>query len=165
MGIHGLAALFATLSNPLLANGLSVCIENPARIDKQTLEAFQREVERIAAGSGRSVVFTDCSPVAVTVTVRDEGPPEEPVALGRTRIQDGRVTPDIEVFAAPVARMIGTRLPSVLGRAMARVAAHEFGHLWSQSKGHTSHGLMRERISPAILLAPRADLFRLPSGD
>jgi hypothetical protein len=161
----GLAILLVVIANPLTAGSLELCVENPARLDPSTLRAFRTELGGILAASGYPFAFTDCRPGIVTVTLRSVPPGEELSALGATRYRNGRLVPEIALFVAPVADMIGTRLPGVLGRALARVATHELGHWLSQDGGHAERGFMRERLSAAHLMAPDRGFFHLPPPD
>ena len=54
--------------------------------------------------------------------------------------RDGRIAPELRVFMGPIARLVGTRLPYLLGVAMARVAAHELGHYLRQDDSHDRDG-------------------------
>jgi hypothetical protein len=158
--------LFAiTAAKPLIAQGLFLRIENPAKLDEHTLKAFRTELDTILTASGRRAALTPCSSTTVSVTLRTEPPAEEPSALGGIRRRDGRLVPEIELFVSPTAQIIGTRLPAVLGRALARVATHELGHWLSPDSPHAERGVMMERLSSAHLMASDNDFFRLPSGN
>jgi hypothetical protein len=165
MRAPGLVFVFFIIANQLTAGTLELCVENPARLDEFTLRAFQTELGNILDLSGRPATFTPCRPGVVTITLRRQPPDEESSALGRTRHVNGRLVPDIELFAAPTVQIVGTVLPGVLGRAMARVATHELGHWLSQGSGHSTRGFMMERLSAAHLMASDRGLFRLPPGD
>ena len=165
MQAPGLTLIFLAIANQLTASGLELCVENPARLDEFTVRAFQTELRNILALSGRSAGFTQCRPGVVTISMRRLPPDEETSALGRTRQINGRPVPDIELFAAPTVQIVGTGLPGVVGRAMARVATHELGHWLSQGSGHSAHGVMMEGLSAAQLMARDRGFFRLPPGD
>jgi hypothetical protein len=149
----------------MIAGGLELCVENPARLDGFTVQAFRAELNRIAELSGRPIVFTGCRPGLVRIVLRDEPPAEETSALGAIRQQDGRLLPEIELFVSPTSRLINTRLPEILGRALARVATHELGHLLTRSSTHRDHGVMMERLSAAHLMASDRSFFSLPPGE
>lgn len=157
-----LAIVAVMISNQLIASGLDLCVENPDGLDRMTLQSFRTELGAILAASGRPANFTACLPVIVTITLRDDPPEEEPTALGATRVRNGRLVPEIELYVSPIAQIVATRLPGVLGRALARVATHELGHLLSQGSAHTRHGVMMERLSAAHLMAADRSFFRLP---
>ncbi|MFN0166883.1 MAG: hypothetical protein ACKV22_10675 [Bryobacteraceae bacterium] len=160
-----MAVILAMVANPLIAGNLDLFLQNSARLDESTIEAFRAELGTILAASGRPAVFTIWRPGIVTIILRREPPEAETSALGGTRIRNGRLVPEIELFVAPTAQMVGTRLPAVLGRALARVATHELGHWLSEGSRHSPHGVMMERLSAAHLMAPDRGFFRLPPGD
>jgi hypothetical protein len=158
----GLAIIVLAIGNQLIASGLDLCMQNQARLDPYTLRAFQAELGDILAVSGHATRLSDCGPGSVMVTLRDSPSGEEPTALGATRRKNGRLVPEIDLFVGPTAHMVGTRLPAVLGRALARVATHELGHFLTQGSTHAQRGVMMERLSAAHLLAPSRAFFRLP---
>jgi hypothetical protein len=158
-------AAMAFIAQPLMAGSLDLCIENPARVDGATLESFQAELRAILTASGRTASFAPCRPGILTITLRRQPPDDEPSALGGTRYRDGRLVPEIELFVAPIAQIIWTRLPGVLGRALARVATHELGHSLFNRTGHAVSGVMMERLGAAHLMAADRGFFRLPPGD
>ncbi len=153
------------IANPLMAGGLELCVENPARLDESTVQAFRTELGGILTASGRAYTFTACRPGIPTITMREQPPDEETSALGGTRIRNGRLVPEIDLFVGSVAQLVGTRLPAVLGRCLARVATHELGHWLNQDGRHAERGVMMGRLSAAHLLAPDNGFFRLPPGD
>lgn len=160
-----LALILAMAANQLTAGGLELCVENSARLDRWTLEVFRTELGAILDASGRPARFKPCQPGLVKLTLRQEPPEDEPTALGGTRLQNGRLTPEIELFVAPTAQIIGTRLPGLLGLALARVATHELGHWLGRGAAHSARGVMMERLSAAHLMAPDRGFFRLPPGE
>jgi hypothetical protein len=160
-----LAAALAVLAGPLMAGGLKVCLANPARLDDLTLQVFRQELGAILTASGRPSSLDSCASPAVRITLRQYPGEEEPAALGRTRYVNGRLLPEIDLFVSPVGQIVGTRLPGVIGRALARVAAHELGHWLAQETGHAAHGFMMERLAAGHLMAAGREFFRLPPAD
>ncbi len=150
------------MTMPPMAGGLPLCLKNAAQLDGDTVQAFQTELSRILTSSGWSGVWSPCSSGVLAITLRRDPPESEPSALGGIRTSDGRLLPEIELFVSPTAQIVGTRLPAVLGRALARVATHELGHWLNQGPAHTSRGYMMERLSAAHLMAPDHGFFRLP---
>ena len=147
---------------PLKGGSLELCLENPARVDADTLQAFRTELNRIMAASNRFAAHTACGPGVVTIVLRIDPPSEETSALGAIRVRGGRMVPEIELFVQPTAQIVGTRLAGVLGRALARVATHELGHWMSQSSAHADCGVMIAGLSGAHLRAADRGFFRLP---
>lgn len=64
------------------------------------------------------------------------------LALGLTHVSDGRVLPFVEMEVEPVRRMIAGD-EEMLGRGLARVAAHEIHHVLTASGAHDSDGLTK----------------------
>jgi hypothetical protein len=165
MWAKGLLALGLLAGNSLIAGGLELCIENPARLDEFTVQAFRGEIQRIAQLSNRPIAFAGCRSGHVRIVLRNEPPDEETSALGAIRQQDGRLLPEIELFVSSTSRLINTRLSGILGRALARVATHELGHLLTRRATHRDNGVMMERLSAAHLMASDRNFFSLPPGE
>ena len=141
-------------ANPLLALDLAVCPGRSGSLDSMTDSAFRQEIGRIAARSGVETRFLACSnqvPSLIRLRVDEAGPDEAPDALGAAVRRDGRIAPELRVFVGPIARLVGTRLPYLLGLAMARVAAHELGHYLRQDDSHDHDG----EIMSAVLTGPK----------
>jgi hypothetical protein len=83
-------------------------------------------------------------------------------SLGRTDIEDGHVLPfgtvdcdKLQRFVGPVLNAPGGEEKSVrLGRAIARVSAHEIYHMLTASEEHARRGIARASLSRADLVAP-----------
>jgi hypothetical protein len=105
----------------------------------------------------------------VTVWFRGEcsdrdDPPEQAgnKQLGLTHITDGELLPYVEIDCEGVRshiraqlRASGGRAPLLLGRALARVLAHEMYHVLAKTREHGEGGLGRAQLSPDDLLCPR----------
>lgn len=161
----GVWALGLLACNGLMAGGLDLCLENPARVDDLTVQSFRTELHRIVEASGRSAAFVPCGPGAVRIVLRRDPPDQETSALAAIRQRDGRLLPEIEVFVGPTSQLIGVRLCGVLGRALARVTSHELGHYLNRSARHAAHGAMMERLSAAHLMAADRAFFLLPPAE
>ena len=91
---------------------------------------------------------------------RLEAPAGQPLA--ETDIANGEVLPFGAVDCETVRRFIAPALKSVggeeknaaLGRAIARVSAHEIYHMLTGSEGHARRGIARARHSREELTAP-----------
>ena len=83
-------------------------------------------------------------------------------SLGHTDIEDGHVLPFGTVDCEKLRRFIGPALNAFgeqqksagLGRAIARVSAHEVFHMLTASEEHAHHGVARGSLSRADLMAP-----------
>jgi hypothetical protein len=89
-----------------------------------------------------------------------EEPTGEPLA--ETDVADGRILPfgsvdcdKLRRFIAPVMRSLGQEDKNArLGRAMARVSAHEIYHMLTGWEGHARRGIARAKHSREELTAP-----------
>jgi hypothetical protein len=82
-----------------------------------------------------------------------------PVSLADTSISDGHVLPFFRIDCFRVVGMLGPQIePAVLGRALARVAAHEIYHIVAQTAEHQEKGVAKASFSARDLTAARFDL-------
>jgi len=82
-----------------------------------------------------------------------------PVSLADTSISDGHVLPFFRIDCPRVVGMLGPQIdPAVLGRALARVAAHEIYHIVAQTAEHQEKGVAKASFSARDLTAARFDL-------
>jgi hypothetical protein len=148
--------------NILTAKDLSLCYENRAKVDPDTLAEFRLEIETIFRLSGMQLQISECSArkADLNLTIQTQSA-AEPSALGAARTSGTRILPEIEVYTRSLSALLQVRLPALLGRAMARVAAHEAGHYLTQSSAHPG-GLMSESFSAPRLMAARPGSFRIP---
>jgi hypothetical protein len=155
--------LASVAGNLLQANVLQVCFLNTASLDPDTLNQFEKELSGIASSSGVSLSIRQCMPgpaADIRITIQSQSD-VEPSALGAAKVLGGRVLPEIEIYTGPIKTLLTARLPVLVGRAMARVAAHELGHFLSQSVDH-SDGVMSEAYSAPRLMAADKRSFRIP---
>lgn len=89
--------------------------------------------------------------------------------LGYTHITDGHLLPFIEIDCGRVwtvarqARIrLGTRPECVLGRALARVTAHEIYHVLADTRAHASKGIAQAKLT-SMELATHCFRFDPPS--
>jgi hypothetical protein len=163
MNAAGLFLLASLAGNLLQANLLHVCFLNTANLDPETVRQFEKELSDIASSSGVSLSIRQCMPgpaADVRITIQSQSG-VEPSALGAAKVLGGRVLPELEVYTAPIGALLAARLPVLMGRAMARVAAHELGHFLTQSSEH-SDGVMSEFYSGPRLMAADKRSFRIP---
>ncbi len=74
--------------------------------------------------------------------------------LARTAQVDGELLPLITVDCARVAAFVQAPSPGLLGRALARVLAHELYHYLTQQTAHTHTVLFSESVGSSDLLVP-----------
>jgi hypothetical protein len=89
----------------------------------------------------------------VLLTVLDERPGIPSDALGLAYRAADKILPRLEVFVERVRRLTGAGDWETVGRALARVAAHELLHYRNQTGEHAAHGLMQARLSRAELVS------------
>ncbi len=98
---------------------------------------------------------------------RGQGPSQDALpadaSLATTSISDGRVLPFstmncgalTRALAPALASEAGARRDFLYGRAMARVAAHEFYHALAGTREHAARGIARSCFTQADLLSER----------
>jgi hypothetical protein len=141
---------------------VAVCIHNKAKLDRDTTGEFERELATIARASGMELRFVPCSGFdsVLRITVENRSAMEGS-ALGAARTAGGRVMPEFEVYAGRIAELLPVRLPKLMGRAMARVAAHELGHYFLQTQQHGAD-VMTEVFTGARLVVNDHRRFLIP---
>jgi hypothetical protein len=139
--------------------------------------AMQSELDRILAPTQLRVVWraigkgtpSETYPDLVVLHFRGaclfDPSAVEPVfageTLAETELSDGRILPFGEVECDPLRRFVAPlagplkidRANKALGRAMARVTAHEIYHMLTRSMRHASSGIARASHSRADLLS------------
>lgn len=151
--------LAAMLPQVWAAETLHLCIAGPGGLAPDIQAQWQSELERILSVSAYRLEVGSCQERSVEVRFLKANP-MEPAALAAARVERRKIQPRVEVYMSPLAEMIGTQLPGPLGRAMARVTAHELRHVMAQEHGH-GKGADRETYSAGLLLAAKPDFFRL----
>ncbi|MEP7364595.1 MAG: hypothetical protein ABI972_15170 [Acidobacteriota bacterium] len=147
--------LFAAADRP----GLTVCVANPAAVEKSLAQEWEGELRRILQASDRDLRVAACEEAGAVQVYFMRFHPSETSALGAARTRRERVLPMVEVYTEPVAALIGTRLPALLGKAMARVTAHELTHYVRQETEHAEAGGFSGQYTAGLLLAARPAYF------
>jgi hypothetical protein len=155
--------LSAATETPLPAEPQTLCISNESRLDADTALEFTRELTAIARGSGIDLRIVSCTADAVLfrVSVRRRSAIDAS-ALGAARTTGSRVVPEFELYVDRIAELLPARLPKLMGRAMARVTAHELGHYFMQSRDH-GRDSMTEFFTAARLMVNDPE-FRIPKA-
>lgn len=132
------------------AEPVEICVRDEARLGVSALEAFERDL--LARFPGVRVRTTACEAAPIQLAVRWEAPPRYAGALGLAYTAAGQVLPRIDLYVQPVLRLLGdARAPAPVGRALARVAAHELHHYFSQRRDHDPAGVLAAAYRPADL--------------
>ncbi|HSB14347.1 MAG TPA: hypothetical protein VLE22_07800 [Bryobacteraceae bacterium] len=154
----------------LRAEGLPVCLVDRAGLDPITLSAFEKELQSLLPEGSAILHRAPCDverPTrSVRLTIRSEPPRQLPKALGVAYLSaTGQVLPILDVYLSRLSSYLNwPRTPYVVGRALARVAAHEFGHFLVQDAGHHQDGLMRSQFPYWLLADPDPTPFRMAAN-
>jgi hypothetical protein len=138
-----LEAMRLELRDLMTPTGISLSwtnAQNPSRADRLIVVTLRGNC---LAGSGSSKAFKDKTPLASTA------------------VTDGKVLPFSWVDCNALNQFLKQELANrsaderseIFGRAMARLLAHEFYHVLTQTEAHTSTGISKASFSTADLLA------------
>ncbi len=146
-----------------------VCVEDGASLLSAPVRgAMLKELQAILGGRTATIEFERCRPgdSQVTLTIESEPPPDLPKGvLGLAHREGDRIEPELQVFHGPLMRYLGRPNNAfAVGRALARVAAHEASHFLGQQVHHCEFGLMRAVLPAHELLARDRWPFRRDFG-
>ncbi|MCL6546579.1 MAG: hypothetical protein K6T61_15265 [Bryobacteraceae bacterium] len=149
---------FGFAATAAAAQPSELCIEDRVRLDAAVAASFQREFQILLP----SWEFVSCGQQAVRVIFRFDPPARYGAALGLAWFAQDRVLPVVEVYLNPVLRTLGpARSAEIVGRALARVAAHEVAHYALQRLDHDSSGLLHPRFASVQLAGKDPTSFLL----
>jgi len=132
---------------------IAVCFQNERLIGKGSLKFTIDSLRDYEKALRAQLHFSCASPNSVMITFRELPARELPRnALGAARLRGSRILPEIEIFRAPVRRLLGVVPASIEGRAFAKIVAHELHHYLRQQTGHTPGGLNGEFYAPQDLM-------------
>ncbi len=157
--VNFVAALLALSVGPaLLAGSWTVCVLDDASLLNAPIRAaVLHEFHWLMRGHSARLDFDSCPAAAgrVELSIKPEPPDHLPGILGMARRGGDRIEPRLQVFYGPLVRHLGEpNNAGAVGRALARVAAHEAGHFLRQQTHHCKDGLLRAAF-PAHELAAR----------
>lgn len=142
----------------------AVCVRDEAALlTAPSRAAILQEFQKLMAGERAKLIFGACPerPLRIDLSISAAAPEHLPGVLGRARRGRDGIEPRLEVFYYPLIRYLGDPNSfTAIGRALARVAAHEAGHFLAQQGHHCSHGLLRHGYSAYELSAPDSHPFR-----
>jgi len=173
-----LRALFVLLGFSFCAQAqtrtLALYAEAPRDLDVQARSLMRAELQRLLEPAGIEVVWKRMADrqagetfdlVAVTSFTGScsVGKPvlatQASVSLADTSISDGRVLPFFRIDCPKIIGMLGSQTESsFVGRALARVAAHEIYHIVAQTTEHQERGVAKASFSMRDLTADRFEL-------
>jgi hypothetical protein len=162
------------------SSSLSVFLSNPGAASPAVTSSMRTELRELLRGSGFSFSWYNgagnvegrlavirlqgaCgsdapNPLPLHQVFRD------PEALGSTHVSNGEVLPFADIRCDHLRRFVAQPLANahayevreeMLGRALARVIAHELFHILLRTKEHGRTGLARAGQTAAQLVAPR----------
>src|SRR5262249_1552095 len=146
----------------------------PARgLEPESDSIMRAELQRLLAPAGLEIVWKslatrkageDFEFVAVSsfdgsCAVEPTSPSPTTASIPGTSISNGRILPFFRVDCARLMRMLGSQPePAVVGRALARVMAHEIYHIVAQTKDHQQAGVAKAVFSIRDLTTSRFEL-------
>jgi hypothetical protein len=165
---------------PSLHQPITVVVDSENPLDSRVFEEMQRETNRLLAKTVQRVEFKErreiqpgvdvadltlvkfrgnCRMTVETVYLDERGP------LAFAHVADGDVLPFAEVLCDRVRKAARSAMhggdfakgQELMGRAMARVLAHELWHVKTNSKGHQKAGVARHALSGKQLIGERLE--------
>lgn len=172
--------VFAFEGVPGLHQPMTLVVQSENPINPTAFQAMQQEVNRLLARDERRVEFIDRKELRAGVDVADltvvkfrgncrmEVEPvflDERGPLAFAHTSGGEVLPFAEVLCDRVRRAARSAMhggdfakgQELMGRAMARVLAHEIWHVNTNSTGHAKSGVARRELSGKQLIAERLE--------
>jgi hypothetical protein len=179
-----IVTMMLTIRALLLATCLSVCATShtrtlalyvaPARdLDLEAAAVMRSELRELLLPAGIDLVWKNLSErkrgdtfdlVAVnsfegSCASAEVVSPLPAPRLADTSIVNGRILPFFRIDCSRLVGMLPSGFqPAVLGRALARIAAHEIYHIVAQTADHEKNGLAKETLSSQELTANRLEL-------
>jgi hypothetical protein len=152
---------FVLLIGLAQGQGRQVCLEDHAALNTPTLGSFYQEFRALVGARGIELSDSGCQPDAIRLSLYQRAEGRAADVLGAARVDGQRVSPQLEVYLDPVVAMMPeTHCWNVVGRALARVAAHEVAHFIDQDQQHSKIGLLRARFPGAQLASDDSYPFR-----
>lgn len=159
---------------------LTIVVDADRPLPGAAANTMRDEMDRLYAGSGMRFRWVERKAAGpdfeaesiVVVKLRGEcRVPDEPVdpppasTLAATHVSDGVILPFTVVDCETLTRMVRSDLRGpemlmsgqILGRALARVVAHELVHILLQRREHASKGIFRQGLTARELVEEFAD--------
>lgn len=151
-------AVFSALAE---AQVRQVCLDDQAGLNAPAKGSFYQEFQALVGPRGVGLEDSECGPDAIHLALFAKAEGREADVLGAARQEQTRIAPRLEIYLdRVVAMMPESRCWNVVGRALARVAAHEVAHFIDQNPGHSQTGLLQPRFSGAQLASDDSYPFR-----
>lgn len=167
--VKACAALLLTVALPsALGAAWNVCVQDSdALLSAPVRAAALREFSELMGAQRASLDFGDCTAEGrrIQLKVLAEAPEHLHNVLGQAYRRHERIEPLLNVYYESLVRYLGhPNNAYAIGRAVARVAAHEVKHFLDQDPSHCSHGLLRSGFGAWELMAADSRPF-LNGGD
>ncbi len=138
-----------------------VCLDNQADLKAPALGSFYTEFRSLVGSHGVALTESACPPDAIHLALYPRAAVAETDVLGAARVEGDKVEPKLEIYLdRVVALMPESHCWDTLGRALARVAAHEVAHYIDQDQRHADTGLLRAQFSGEQLASEDSYPFR-----
>ena len=161
---HGCILIALLMAPWAFGSSWTVCVTDTAAVLTPPVRgAVNREFRSLMGGQGAGLTFDKCSMGAprMDLLIKDEPPNGLEGVLGLARRNRERIEPQLQVFYGSLRRYLGEpNSAEALGRALARVAAHEAAHFLTQQPHHCKRGLLQATLSAYELLTAEAAQFR-----
>ena len=158
------ALLVASFAPGAFGATWTVCLEDSGELLNTPLRgAVLREFRGLMGGQGAELSFGTCVQDSrkIRLEILGEAPEHLEGVLGLAYRRSERIEPRLKVFYGPLVQYIRDPNSTLLiGRAIARVAAHEAMHFIEQQSSHCADGLMRPGFSVSDLLGSDRGPFR-----
>lgn len=162
--VKRVSILIALLTAPAAFGGSwTVCVtDTSALLTPPVRGAATREFHSLMGGHGAGLAFDKCTKgrLRIHLLIKDEPPDGLEGVLGLARRKRDRIEPQLQVFYGSLVRYLGEpNNAEAIGRAVARVAAHEAAHFLNQQPHHCEQGLLQAMLSAYELLAAEPSPF------
>ncbi len=162
--VKHVSILIALLTAPAaFGDSWTVCVtDTSALLTPPVRGAATREFRSVMGGHGAGLAFDKCTKgrLRIHLLIKDEPPNGLEGVLGLARRKRDRIEPQLQVFYGSLVRYLGEpNNAEALGRAVARVAAHEAAHFLNQQPHHCERGLLQAMLSAYELLAAEPSPF------
>ena len=160
---HSILALllWIPIAGGALAQTREVCLDDQAGLNAPAMGSFYKEFHLLVGARGVRLEGEACASDAIRVSLYRSAVGRPADVLGAAPLVHGsRIAPRLEIYYdRVVALMPEAECWSIVGRALARVAAHEVAHFIDQDQNH-GDGLLQARFSGAELAADDSYPFR-----
>ena len=157
-----LLVLFVSVCAQAQTHTLAVYAGSASGLHPESKSAMKAEVQRLLSPATLEVIWKNTAEkragedfefVAVasfegSCAVSQAVPAVATVSLADTSVSDGRILPFFTIDCTRVIQMLGPHVePTVLGRALGRIIAHELYHIVARTSDHHDTGVAKAAFS------------------